>query len=131
MVDYNRLSQTASRLIKNNGRSITFVKLDSKPADPDRPWKGPTDNGETKLALNGVFVPPNTVSQFGLQALGAGTEFKDLITFSEQIIITAQGEEDLREYTSVVDGDERWGVIGIQVLKPGDVTLLAFVGVRR
>ena len=135
MVDYNRLAQTAARLVKNNGRSITFVKLSEVAADTARPWKGPPSSGagaaETTLALNGVFVPPNTVRQFGLTALGEGTEFKDLVAFSEQIIITAQGENDLREYTSVVDGGDRWGIIGLQVLKPGPTTLLAFVGVRR
>jgi len=128
--DYTKLAATAARLIKNNGRSITFVKLDEAAADPSEPWNGPASN-ETTLALNGVFVPPNTVRQFGLSALGEGTEFKDLVTFSEQIIITAQGENDLREYTKVIDRSDRWGIIGLQVLRPGDTTLIAFVGVRR
>ena len=130
MVDYVRLAATAKRLIDKNGREISFVKLNETPIDPNRPWKG-TMSGDTLLTLRGVFVPPNTVRQFGLTALGEGTEFKDLITFSEQIIITAQGEVDLREYTSVEDRDERWGIVGLQVLRAADVTLLAFVGVRR
>jgi hypothetical protein len=131
VVDYTRLAEMAERLVRNNGRSISFVKLNTTPANPSRPWKGPASGGETTLALNGVFVPPNTVRQFGLTALGEGTEFKDLVTFSEQIIITAQGDNDLREFTSVVDNGDRWGIIGLQVLKPGSTTLLAFVGVRR
>ena len=131
MVDYTRLATTAARLIKNNGRSITFVRLNETPANSDRPWKGPASGGETTLALNGVFVPPNTVRQFGLTALGEGTELRDLVAFSEQIIITAQGDNDLRQFTSVIDGGVRWGVIGLQVLQPGDTRLLAFVGVRR
>jgi hypothetical protein len=130
VVDYNRLAATALRLINKNGRSISFVKLNETPADSDRPWNGPVA-GETTIDLKGVFVPPNTVRQFGLTALGEGTEWKDLVTFSEEIIIVAQGEVDLREYTKVVDRTERWGIIGMQVLRPGDVTLLAFVGVRR
>lgn len=131
MVDFVRLAQTADRLIRNNGRSITFVKLNETPADDNRPWKGPATGGETTLALNGVFVPPNTVRQFGLTALGEGTEFKDLVTFSQQIIIVAQGERDLREFTSVIDGTTRWGIIGLQVLRPAEITMLGFVGVRR
>lgn len=130
MPDYVKLAATAERLIRNNGRSITFVKLDETAADPSEPWNGPASN-ETTLALNGVFVPPNTVRQFGLSALGEGTEFRDLVTFSEQVIITAQGENDLREYTKVIDRSDRWGIIGLQVLRPGDTTLIAFVGVRR
>lgn len=130
MPDYTRLAATAQRLIQKNGRSIVFVKLDEASADPTQPWNGP-DTSETTLALNGVFVPPNTVRQFGISALGEGTEFRDLVTFSEQIIITAQGDNDLREYTKVIDRDDRWGIIGLQVLRPGDINLLAFVGVRR
>jgi hypothetical protein len=131
VVDYSRLATTAARLIQSNGRSITFVKLSEAVDDPAKPWNGPGAGAETTLALNGVFVPPNTVRQFGLSALGEGTEFRDLVTFSEQIIITAQGENDLREYSSVVDRDDRWGIIGLQVLRPGDTSLIAFVGVRR
>lgn len=131
MVNYSRLATTAARLIQSNGRSITFCKLNETPTDPTKPWYGPGDGEETLLALNGVFVPPNTVRQFGLSALGEGTEFKDLIAFSEQVIITAQGDNDLREYTSVIDRNDRWGIIGLQVLRPGDDSIIAFVGVRR
>lgn len=132
MVDYVRLAATAKRLIDKNGRQISFVKLNETPENSSRPWNGPDEDGaDTLLALRGVFVPPNTVRQFGLTALGEGTEFQDLIAFSQQIIITAQGENDLREYTSVIDRSDRWGIIGLQVLRPADVTLLAFVGVRR
>lgn len=131
MPDYVRLAATASRLIEKSGRSITFVKLNETADDPAKPWRGPPDGGDTNLPLFGVFVPPNTVRQFGLSALGEGTEFDDLVTRSEQIIITFQGENDLRDYTEVEDRGERWGIIGLQVLRPGDTTLLAFVGVRR
>lgn len=131
MVDYNRLAQTASRLIKNNGRSISFLKLSEIVNDPSKPWNGPGAGGETALALNGVFVPPNAVRQFGLSALGEGTELIDLVAMSEQIIITFPAENNLREYTSVLDRAVRWGILGLQILRPGDVTVLAFVGVRR
>lgn len=131
MVDYARLATVASRLIKNNGRSVTFIKLNENASSSSKPWNGPPSGGETNLSLNGVFVPPNTVRQFGLTALGQGTEFQDLLAFSEQVIITAQGDNDLREYSSVMDNNVRWGIIGLQVLKPGDTSLIAFVGVRR
>ena len=126
MPDYDRLAATAARLVKNSGRSVTFVKLNETPSDPAQPWKGPASGGETTLALNGVFVPPGSV-----RALGEGTEFEDLVARSEQIVITAQGENDLREFTEVVDQSIRWGITGLQVLRPGNTTLLAFVGLRR
>lgn len=131
MVNYVRLVQTASRLIANNGRAIQFFKFNEIPNDSNQPWKGPAISGEQTLELNGVFVPPNTVREFGLSALGEGTGFEDLIAFSQQVIIVAQGENDLREYTTVIDRDQRWGIVGLQVLRPGNTTVLGFVGVRR
>lgn len=131
MVDYVKLQKTAIRLIKKNGREITLIGLNETAADPLKPWNGPVAGGEENLIVSGVFVPPNTVRQFGLTALGEGTEFMDLITLSEQVIIIAQGDIDIRTFTEVLDRNERWGIIGMQVLRPGDVTLLSFIGVRR
>lgn len=129
MVDYVKLAATAARLVEKNGRVITFVRKSETALDPAKPWKGPT-SGETMFVTRGVFVPPNTVRQFGITSLGQGTEFMDLIQFSEQIVILHQGETDLRQFTTLRDGPE-WNILGIQVLRPADLNILAFVGVRR
>jgi hypothetical protein len=129
MVDYTKLAATASRLITSNGRSITFVRKSETPADVNKPWKGPVV-GETTFVTDGVFVPPNTVRQFGITSLGQGTEFVDLLQFSEQIVILHQGQTDLRQFTILRDGSD-WNILGLQVLCPADVNVLAFVGVRR
>lgn len=133
MVDYTKLAATAKRLVEANGRTITFIREAESRADPLKPWDGPGSEGSappTLVDLPGVFVPPNTVRQFGVTALGQGTEFNDVIAFSEQIAIVFPETHDLRTFTHVEDGD-RWGIIGLQVLKPADVQLLAFVAVRR
>lgn len=127
---YTRLAATASRLITEKGRSINFVKQSETPADASKPWNGPIAS-ETLLPLRGVFVPPNTVRQFGITALGRGTEFEDMLAKSEQVVITNSGDNDLREYRTLRDGGVDWGIIGLQELKPGNIGLLAFVGVRR
>lgn len=131
MAKFERLAQMAQRLIKNNGRSITLVRFGDTPTDPNRPWKGRNPSSDAHLSMIGVFVPPNTVRQFGLMALGEGTEWIDLVTKSQQIIIVSQGEHDISEYAQVIDGQERWGVIATQELRPGDLNLLGFIGVRR
>ncbi len=117
MVNYTSLAALATRLIAANGRAITLVSM----------------RGAADVPLSGVFVPPNTVRQFGLTALGQGTEFNDLIAMSEEICITAQGDVDVREYKILRDSAPvmDWGIIGLQVLKPGDTNLIAFIGVRR
>jgi len=129
--DYSEVIAVADELTAEFGREITFVSDDETPADANKPWDGggATDNTVT---LNAVFVPPNTVRQFGVTALGQGTEFVDLLQFSEQIAIVYQGSEDLRDYDYINDpGFGRWKIVGIQVLRPGDDNVLAFVAVRR
>lgn len=133
MVDYVKLAETAKRLIEANGRTITFVREAETREDPLKPWDGPGSDiaaPPTEVPLYGVFVPPNTVRQFGVTALGQGTEFNDVIAFSEQIAIVFPETHDLRTFTHIIDS-ERWGIIGLQVLKPADTQLLAFVAVRR
>lgn len=130
MVDYVSLAATSKRLVEANGRLITFIRDNETPDDPAKPWEGST-GADTTVILSGVFVPPNTVRQFGLTALGQGTDYQELITKSEQIVITYPETEDIREFTHILDDSVRWGIIGIQVLKPGATQLLAFVGVRR
>lgn len=130
MVDYVKLAATAERLVRENGRPISFVRKAGGPIDPSRPWKGSVDSEET-LELSGVFVTPNQVRIFGLSALGEGTEFIDMVSFSEQIIITCPGENDLRLYQTVRDGTINWNVTAYQFLRPATLNILAFVGTRR
>lgn len=130
MVDFVRLAATADRLTRANGRAFTMIRQSKTDADSNKPW-GAVTGAETTLDLNGVFVPPNTVRQFGLTALGQGTQIVDLVNKSEQIIITYPGENDLRQYQEVLDGGVRWGIVGLQVLRPATTYMLAFIGVRR
>lgn len=128
MVDFVKLAGVATRLITANGRTISLVK----PAeDQVQPWENPVGSA-TETPAFGAFVPPNTVRQFGLTALGTGSEFRDLIQQSEQIIIvTPQEDVDYGSFTNVLDEGVQWGIIGSQTLRPGTVTLLGFLGVRR
>jgi len=128
--DYAGLKADVDLLMTEFGRSITLRRTDRTPADAAQPWKGPSDPGTSvDVVLDAVFVPPNTVRQFGLTALGEGTEVVDLLRFSEQIVIVAQ-DIDLRDYDQVID-TVPYRIIGYQVLRPGDVYMLGFLGVRR
>ncbi len=132
-INYTKLAATAKRLIEANGRKLIMLRPSEVAADTAKPWDGPAPaTADTEFAISGVFVPPNTVRQFGLTALGTGHDFlEDLIQTSEQMCITFPGETDLAQFTHMKDGTVDWNVIGIQVLKPGNVTLLAFIGVKR
>lgn len=138
--DYSRAIATADRLVRRFGRNITLKAWSRTPANSARPWLGAAATtgappnevpNVAELDLVGVFVPPGAVRIFNLTALGEATEMVDLIAFSEQIIITYPGQSDIRQYKTVNDGTADWGVTSIQVLKPANEQVLAFIGVRR
>lgn len=134
MVDYTRLAATAERLIRKNGREIVFKKPDpsASPVDPDKPWNG--KNPATpmiRLPLRAVFAPPNTVRQFGLSALGEGSDIRDLFSFVQHIFILFPGENDITQYPIIEDQGKDYNLVGYQLLQPADQKLLAFVGTRR
>lgn len=131
MVDYLGLKEMTDTLIKESGRSVTFIRQDESAVSSTKPWNGFSSGSEITFSTYGVFTTPSAAKQFGLMALGAGTEYDDVVSFSEQVIMVSPGETDLREYPNVLDQEVRWKVIGLQVLKPSTTTLLAFVGVRR
>lgn len=132
MVDYVRLQRTAERLITKNGRMITFLRPSRIPGDPAKPWNGPDRTGEMdELSLRAVFAPPNTVRQFGLTALGEGSDITDLFSFVQQIAIVFPGEHDLRQYTIIRDQGIDWNMIAFQLLQPADLKMVAFIGTRR
>ena len=130
MVDLVPLIATAQRLITENGRSVTFVAYDSVSADPTKPWEGPDDPRTTPVAsdaFDAVFVEPS-----GTKGLGASLAVEDLAKRSEKIMIVAAGAQvDLSIYNEVIDESVTYKIEGIETLRPGSLTVLAFVGLKR
>lgn len=134
--DYERQRKISERLIKSRGREITLVRPSEEKANSDRPWKGPKvppdpDGNAFRLTVPGIQLLPNQVRIFGLSALGESGKLDGLIQISELIFIVFQGENDLRQFTFVEDGGVNFHIQTTQSLKPADVTLLGFIGVRR
>lgn len=133
-VDYDKLAATAKRLIAENGRDIILERIITTPADATKPWKGNNGVPGTPYETRGVFAPPAAVRQFGLPSLGQGTEFQDFMSFSEQVCILFPDTNDLRDYVKVREADPgspKWGIVGYQLLRPAEVSVLAFLGLRR
>jgi len=129
--DYTGLVADAQALIFEFGRSVSFIKFDTTPADAAQPWLGaaaPRTVPDATLAVNAVFVEPDST-----RALGLSHTDNDMVKRSEQIMILSPGaSDDLDTYQEVIDSDgTRWKVVGVQVLKPAEVVVLAFVGVMR
>lgn len=129
MADLTKLVATAQRLIKANGRSVTFIRHDQTLGDVAKPWQGPTDaraKPNDTSVQNAVFLEPSSAPK-----LGISTEQSDLVMNSEQIMMVSPGTVDLTAFQEVLDGTTYWKITTIEVLRPGAVTLLAYVGVKR
>lgn len=129
MVDQVRLKEVANRLIAANGRDVSFIEFDTTLADPAKPWEGPADPRavpDSQADLKGLFTPPTE-----RDALGWGIRWTDLMANSDQFIIVEPETYDLSIFQEVIDGALRWKINEVQILRPGTITLLAFVGVSR
>lgn len=132
MVDYVAIAGIAKTLIDANGRTVTILRFDRTLADTAKPWRGPSDPRATPDAtatLVAVFVEPSSAVQLGISSPDS-----DLIKGSEQIMIVAPGaafSEDLATFNEVVDGTINYRITTTETLKPGDITLLYFIGVKR
>lgn len=130
MVDAVKVIATAQRLIAKHGRAVTLLQLDSTPPDPSKPWNGPPDPRATPddtLDLIAVFVEPSSAVRLGLSA-----QESDLVKRSDQILIVSPGAaEDVRRFHEVIDTGESWKIEIVEILRPAEEILLAFIGVRR
>ena len=131
--DYTNIATTAKRLVDKFGRSVTFRRLDRTTLDDAaKPWRGtatPRTTLDATVTAIAVIVPPSSASRLGLT-----TRDNELIKRSEQIMIVALGAtstDDLSTFDEVLDGTQLWKITTVETLKPGDTTLLYFVGVKR
>lgn len=133
--DYTRVRDTAERLVKRFGRTVTLVRPTEIKDDHDRPWKGPSVNSDvnpdTKLQVPAIQLLPNQVRIFGLSAIGESHMLDGLVSKSEYVYIIFQGEVDIRQFTFVEDRAVTYQIEATQSLRPANVTLLGYIGVRR
>jgi len=130
-VDYGKLAEKARKLITDNGRTITLVRQNETPIDATKPWNGSVASPETTVVVPAMQLLPNAVRVFGLSALGDASKLDGLISVSEYVYVLFQGEVDLHQFTFVRDGGIDFNIEATQALKPANVTLLGFIGVRR
>jgi hypothetical protein len=132
-VDYAALAATARALVEANGRQVTLRRLEDAPSDVSKPWRGaanPASPADATATPFGVAVPPSSAT-----ALGMSTQDNDLVKRSQQIFIITPAEGETQDYSTfheLVDDDgEPYRIVGVEKLRPAQVTLLYFVGVAR
>jgi hypothetical protein len=125
-IDYNAKAALVASKIQQYGREVTFLKLDKTVADATKPWRGATDpigNAE-ELPVSIVSVDPTSLS-----SLGNSRKLQEMIKTSREIMM-APATGALEDFDMVQDGIDRFRITGVEKLKPGNVTLLYYVGVE-
>jgi hypothetical protein len=131
--NYGRVVAKAKKIVDKFGRDVTFVKLDESLTDSSKPWRGsvtPRVNPESSIVIRGVFVPPSSSVELGLQTIKPGTTDR-----AKQILIIVPGSEhadvEFEQYDEVVDGNVKWKIVQVETLKPGPTRVAYFVEVER
>lgn len=132
--DYVKTSLTARKLVEKFGkkRIVQILKFSEDEQDPSKPWKGSSNPRlvpDFDVTTEAVFISPSSAVRLGILTID-----DDLVKNSEKIMIIAPGQtitEDLRLADEVIDEAERWKVAGVSTLKPAEVVLLYYIGVKR
>lgn len=124
--DYTRPLATAQRLIKRFGRSISLQGVSTELANPSNPLAGPVAPPPPIVGIPATFVPPSS-----LQVLGFSARMTELFANCEQICIVAPIDNtDFSSMKFLYDSGKRWKISLIEKLKPGDLTVLYFIGIN-
>jgi len=125
--DYSDDVAFALEMISEYGRLVDFHQLSETPVDPDKPLEG--NGAPTTIAgVWACFVEPSSLRQLGIRVTREGV-WKD----STQIALVApDGINDLTDFTSITDSDgSTWAIDATDKLRPGETTVLYFIGVKR
>lgn len=140
MPDYQKLAQTAKRLIDKSGRSITINRLERTPADVSKPWRGEanpraTGQVESSITTIGVFVHPDGLRDqemtrpFGFSAI----DQELLKRFNQMVLVSGAGTnfQNLEDYDEVSDGTSSWKIELVVKLQPGDVNIMSALALSK
>jgi hypothetical protein len=131
MVNYTNFRNLAERLIEENGRTLTLVKLDEgNPVDVAEPWRASTEADEISFDVLGVFI------KYEKDAIDG--EF--IMQGDKQVLIAAKSVEDesgsaaeiaIEDYEEIVDGGQRWRIMDVDLIEPGPSRVLYDLQVRK
>lgn len=131
-MDYAAKLAKVKERIRAKGRQIKLSSLDPDSATPSKPWLGATDPRDPlntdSTTIYAVNVPMSSASSLGIRA-----EAVELYKDTQSVFIAEPGEdtpEDFDQYQIATDGSQEFKITFIEKLKPADLTLLYYIGVR-
>lgn len=123
-VNYVALLGTVQQLIAQNGRQVTFVRLDRSPADASKPWRSSPD---PRAALDAsVVVDVVQADPTSLEDLGFSSEEQESVDRDSRTYLCAPpvGGQLLDTFDEVLDGGERFKITKVDVLQPAATRML-------
>jgi hypothetical protein len=118
---YVRLQATATRLIAQYGRDAAlYHETDAPPPDATKPWN-PGTRTFAAYPVKAVIFPVET-------------EFVDdtVLSTDEQALVSGAGlPSRLTPKDYLVDGSDRYQIVKSEPIKPGDLTLVFVLFLRR
>lgn len=122
--DYSGPIALALKLITKFGRDVVIEKLSAVPADAGKPWNGPAvPTVLTSVTTRAVFVGVEELSSMGVD--------EELLKRVTQGCLVPAGATALDDFNSMTDGSVRWGIEFLKALKPGPLTVMYAIGVKR
>lgn len=121
-MNYDKLQQTALRLISKNGRDITLKKL--KVIDNDVVWGGEADKWDS-FTQSGKAVFVMNSSKLGKTIIS-----DELLAQCQQICIL-QPMASITQFDHITDNSVDWKIKWIHELTPANLNMLYIVGVAR
>lgn len=126
-VDWNKFRATVKRNVDKYGRLITMVN-DAGPASSTNPL-GPAGPRTQVPDIKGVFVRPSGYIKLGESFYvdpGMWPEAEKIV------LILPSLTHDFSKFTRVIDTDGLgYKIFKVEELKPGDVPLLLYLGLRQ
>jgi hypothetical protein len=123
--DYSRTAATAVRLVTKYGRDVSLYGDATDYIDDNKKTRGKSD--PTPVTAKAVFVYPT-----GYRQLGLSVESAALLKNSAAIALVAPvAGFDAGTVSKVSDGGRDYLVEAVEVLQPGDVPLLYYIGLKR
>ena len=129
-LNYTNFRNLAERLIEENGRTLTLVRLDQgNPADPAKPWRESTDVGEITFAVLGVFIEFEK-EDFDGTLVRRGDK---RILVADQSVVDASNASNLKieDYDFVQDVSTRWKIMTAETIEPGPLRIFYDLHVRQ
>ena len=128
-LDYENFRTLAERLIGENGRTLTLIKIDrGNPVDVSEPWRDSTDAAEVLIPITGVFIEFETEDIDGTQVRRGD---KRVLVAAIDVEQANKAAEDVENFDKILDGLVSWKIQSVEIIEPGSLTIMYDLHVRQ